>query len=74
LEQGLGRGWMNAFHPDDRLMEEWRAALAAEKPFDKRQRQRNFRKSAEMEWENVLWTWGRRPEHARASDAHRRPA
>jgi hypothetical protein len=27
-----------------------------------------------MEWENVLWTWGRRPEHARASDAHRRPA
>src|SRR5437899_6209597 len=30
LEQGLGWGWMNAFHSDDRL---WRAALAAGKPF-----------------------------------------
>jgi PAS domain S-box-containing protein len=40
LEDGLGWGWMNAFHPDDRLMEEWRAALAAEKPFEKEARLR----------------------------------
>ncbi|MEY2393662.1 MAG: hypothetical protein QOF94_7, partial [Acidobacteriaceae bacterium] len=40
LEQGLGWGWMSAFHPDDRLMEEWRAALAAEKPFEKEARLR----------------------------------
>src|SRR5437870_2486931 len=31
---------MNAFHPDDRLMEEWRAALAAGKPFEKEARLR----------------------------------
>jgi len=40
LEQGLGWGWMNAFHPDDRLREEWRAALAAGKPFEKEARLR----------------------------------
>src|ERR1700719_1438263 len=40
LEDGLDWGWMNAFHPDDRLMEEWRAALAAEKPFEKEARLR----------------------------------
>jgi PAS domain S-box-containing protein len=40
MEDGLGWGWMNAFHPDDRLMEEWRAALAAEKPFEKEARLR----------------------------------
>src|SRR6266403_526450 len=40
LEDGLGWGWMNAFHPDDRLMEEWRAALAAGKPFEKEVRLR----------------------------------
>jgi PAS domain S-box-containing protein len=40
LEQGLGWGWMNAFHPDDRLIAEWRAALAAEKPFEKEARLR----------------------------------
>src|SRR6202790_4063835 len=40
LDQGLGWGWMNAFHPHDRLMEEWRAALAAEKPFEKEARLR----------------------------------
>src|SRR6202521_4464617 len=40
LEDGLGWGWMNAFHPDDRLMEEWRAALATEKPFEKEGRLR----------------------------------
>ena len=32
LEDGLGWGWINAFHPDDRAMEEWRAALAAGRP------------------------------------------
>jgi PAS domain S-box-containing protein len=40
LEHGLGWGWMNAFHPDDRLKEEWRAALAAGKPFEKEARLR----------------------------------
>src|SRR5882762_2481592 len=41
LEEGMGWGWMNnAFHPDDRLMEEWRAALAAGKPFEKEARLR----------------------------------
>src|ERR1700676_2351557 len=40
LEHGLGWGWMNAFHPDDRLVEEWRAALAAEQPFEKEARLR----------------------------------
>src|SRR5258706_4792190 len=34
LEDGLGWGWMNAFHPDDRLREEWPAAMAAGKPFE----------------------------------------
>jgi PAS domain S-box-containing protein len=38
LEDGLGWGWMNAFHPDDRLMEEWRADFAAGKPFEKEAR------------------------------------
>jgi PAS domain-containing protein len=40
LEDGLGWGWMNAFHPDERLMEEWRAGLAAGKPFEKEARLR----------------------------------
>ncbi len=40
LEQGLGWGWMNSFHPDDRLIEEWRAALAAGKPFEREARLR----------------------------------
>ena len=40
LEDGMGWGWMNAFHPDDRLQEEWRAALAAGKPFEKEARLR----------------------------------
>jgi PAS domain S-box-containing protein len=35
LKDGMGWAWMNAFHPDDRLMEEWRAAFAAGKPFEK---------------------------------------
>jgi PAS domain S-box-containing protein len=41
IEDGMGWGWMmNAFHPDDRLQEEWRAALAAGKPFEKEARLR----------------------------------
>src|SRR5713226_5441855 len=40
LKDGLGWRWMNAFHPDDRLMEEWRTALAAGKPFEKEARLR----------------------------------
>jgi len=41
LEDGMGWGWMNnAFHPDDRLMEEWREAWAAGKPFEKEARLR----------------------------------
>jgi PAS domain S-box-containing protein len=34
LEDGLGRGWLNSFHPDDRLREAWPAAMAAGKPFE----------------------------------------
>src|SRR6266478_2835081 len=33
LEDGMGWGWMNAFHPEDRLTEKWPAAMAAGKPF-----------------------------------------
>jgi PAS domain S-box-containing protein len=33
LEDGLGLGWISAFHPDDRLMEKWPAAMAAGVPF-----------------------------------------
>jgi PAS domain S-box-containing protein len=40
LEEGLGWGWMSAFHPDDRSMEEWQATLSAEKPFEKEARLR----------------------------------
>src|SRR6202011_5104799 len=40
LEHGLGWGWMNAFHPEDRLKEEWRAALAGGKSFEKEARLR----------------------------------
>jgi PAS domain S-box-containing protein len=49
LENGLGWGWMmNAFHPDDRLIEEWRTALAAGKPFKKEARLR--RSDGEYRW------------------------
>src|SRR2546430_581128 len=48
LEDGMGWGWMNAFHPDDRLKEEWRAALAAGKPFEKEARLR--RADGEYRW------------------------
>jgi PAS domain S-box-containing protein len=40
LEEGLGWGWMKPFHPDDRLVEQWRADLAAGKPFEKEARLR----------------------------------
>ena len=40
LEEGLGWGWMNAFHPEDRAEEEWRAAFAAGQPFEKEARLR----------------------------------
>ena len=33
LEDGLGWGWLNVFHPDDRLKEKWPSAMAAGKPF-----------------------------------------
>jgi PAS domain S-box-containing protein len=41
LEDGLGWGWMmNAFHPEDRAEEEWRAAFAAGEPFEREARLR----------------------------------
>ena len=49
LEEGLGWGWMmNAFHPEDRAEEEWRAAFAAGEPFEKEARLR--RADAEYRW------------------------
>jgi PAS domain S-box-containing protein len=48
IQDGLGWGWMNAFHHDDLLMGEWRAALAAGKPFDKEVRLR--RADGEYRW------------------------
>src|SRR5437660_6605599 len=39
-EDGMGWGWIDAFHPDDRLKKEWPAALAAGKPFEKEARLR----------------------------------
>jgi len=41
VEEGLGWGWMrNAFHPEDRAEEGWRAAFAAGQPFEKEARLR----------------------------------
>jgi PAS domain S-box-containing protein len=40
MEQGLGWGWMNAFHPDERVLDEWRAAMTAGEPFEKEARLR----------------------------------
>ena len=40
LKEGLGWGWMNAFHPEDRAEEEWRAAFAAGQPFERESRLR----------------------------------
>jgi PAS domain S-box-containing protein len=49
VEQGLGWGWMrNAFHPEDRAEEEWRAAFAAGQTFEKEARLR--RADGEYRW------------------------
>jgi len=40
MEEGLGWGWMNAFHPENRAEEEWREAFAAGQPFEKEARMR----------------------------------
>src|SRR3984893_2639976 len=40
LEEGLGWGWLNAFHPEDRAEAEWVAAFAAGESFDKEARLR----------------------------------
>jgi len=48
-EEGLGWGWMkNAFHPEDRAEEEWRAAFAAGEPFEKEARLR--REDSSYRW------------------------
>src|SRR2546428_2534137 len=46
LEGGRGWGWMNASHPEDRAMDEWRAALAAGEPFEKEARLRRAERGA----------------------------
>src|SRR5258705_8261218 len=40
VKEGHGWGWLNAFHPDDRALDEWHAALAAREPFEKEARLR----------------------------------
>jgi len=40
LEEGLGWGWMNAFHPEDRADDEWRAAFAGGQAFERQARLR----------------------------------
>jgi PAS domain S-box-containing protein len=48
-EEGLGWGWMrNAFHPEDRVEQEWRAAFEAGQPFEKEARLR--RADGEYRW------------------------
>jgi PAS domain S-box-containing protein len=48
LEEGMGWGWMNAFHPDDRLSEKWPAAMATGKPFQTEARLRGT--DAQYRW------------------------
>jgi PAS domain S-box-containing protein len=50
LEEGLGRGWQAAIHPEDRarLVDEWRAALAAGEPLETEERVR--RADGEYRW------------------------
>ncbi len=48
LEDAMGWGWMKVFHPDDRVMENWPAALAAGKPFETEVRLR--RADGEYRW------------------------
>jgi PAS domain S-box-containing protein len=52
VEEGLGWGWVNGIHPDERktFEEEWRAACAAGEPFDKEARLRR----ADGEYRRVL--------------------
>jgi len=40
LGEGRNWAWMNALHPEDRVIEGWRAALAAEEPFEREARLR----------------------------------
>ena len=40
LEEGRGWAWMDALHPEDRPMDNWRTALAAGEPFEKEVRLR----------------------------------
>jgi PAS domain S-box-containing protein len=47
-EEGRGWGWMNALHPEDRAVDEWRRALAAGEPFEKEARLR--RADGEYRW------------------------
>jgi PAS domain S-box-containing protein len=51
-EEGLGWGWVNGIHPDERktFEEEWRAACVAGEPFDKEARLRR----ADGEYRRVL--------------------
>ncbi len=50
VEEGLGEGWLKAFHPEDRAssVDEWRAAFAAGKPFEFEARLR--RADGEYHW------------------------
>jgi two-component system sensor kinase FixL len=50
LEEGLGQGWQAAIHPEDRarLVDEWRAALAAGEPLETEERVR--RADGEYRW------------------------
>ena len=48
LAESLGWGWMNAFHPDDRLMEKWPAAMAAGRAFEAEARLR--RSDGQYRW------------------------
>jgi PAS domain S-box-containing protein len=47
-EELRGLGWMNALHPEDRAVDEWRAALAAGRPFEKEARIRGA--TGEYRW------------------------
>jgi PAS domain S-box-containing protein len=47
-EQLHGLGWMDALHPEDRAVEEWRVAFAAGKPFDREGRIRD--RTGEYRW------------------------
>jgi PAS domain S-box-containing protein len=40
LEEGRGWAWMNALHPEDRAIDDWRAALATGEPLEKEARLR----------------------------------